>query len=868
MKSFTRFLPHLLFSSAIISAIIIPAFLNSSTYANQSNRTETKIPETVKNVAVRVEIHGVINGQEQIENGSGVIISRNGNYYTVLTAEHLLYSTPMPAKYAGYHPYFFEQNYRETYQGKLVIVVNNRSYEVTPENIYRLRNDRVVGLDLALIRFESNENYPVAKLALTAGIFDPVNVYGWPDPKKLSPQPKKYEDRYLTSTIYNLSTDYSGRSIARGYTMSYGSDLNVGGLSGGPVFDENGEFVIGIHGKGGDVRSEIPSIMNIFEEDKSLINRAAATPIDNFLDQLLPNYPQYNRDSLIAKINPQWLTGINNSKTSAQANSSINKNTEARQNYRDAVRSMRGKNFSDAINFLQKAVTPKPDDAIAYLAYLALGDAYYQNAENGNIDQKKKAKKKAFAQYQEAEKILNKNKEDKTDIILRKLAILYRMKKDENDDENDRDMKIELNKLKASSDERGSLPLSITYYINQALIDKNKSDAKTSLSKALEMVQKKVIKNKKLLEKLLENKEGSENLKQFAYIERSMNAFYLVAIGKEYYKAHFLETGKEEALKIFDEAIDINPNEESTYLAIITFLIEQNQETALGYLQRLQKQNFNNPEILRTIAGIYENNFQLPEQAIIIAEKLASEYPENPEVHFEAGLLLEKNNKKEKAVEYFKKALVLFINIKDPYGISYANRKLCFLSPKDNRESCSTTSLAPKKPPTVNPLPTKKMIPTTPESTFSCDPKTSNLTLRTTNGKQRILINWQSTAFTPSGYNPQIRCKHISARLEKFQKENRLNPENITSSVRTYKIKTDRGSIPYTLNILCLAKSSSDAAAKKCAEDGLIITLERSEKPEQILKQFREALSQEFAGEPLTKDIDKQKNKPTSENQK
>ncbi|MEH2246751.1 COP23 domain-containing protein [Nostoc sp.] len=159
---------------------------------------------------------------------------------------------------------------------------------------------------------------------------------------------------------------------------------------------------------------------------------------------------------------------------------------------------------------------------------------------------------------------------------------------------------------------------------------------------------------------------------------------------------------------------------------------------------------------------------------------------------------------------------------------------LCKISPED----CLSRTVSPKKPPATNPTPQKKssIDPVTPDSTFSCDPKTSNLTLRTTNGKQHILINWQSIAFTPSGYNPQIRCQQVSARLQKFQKEGRLNPKNITSSVRTYKIQKDGGSIPYSLNILCLAKSSSDAAAKICAEDGLIITLERGEKPEQILK--------------------------------
>ncbi|MHC5832279.1 MAG: hypothetical protein ACYT04_93950, partial [Nostoc sp.] len=69
--------------------------------------------------------------------------------------------------------------------------------------------------------------------------------------------------------------------------MSYDSNAVEDGVSGGPVFDENGEFVIGIHGKGSDTASIIPTIDRIFKQNQSLTYQAAATPINTFLDQLL-----------------------------------------------------------------------------------------------------------------------------------------------------------------------------------------------------------------------------------------------------------------------------------------------------------------------------------------------------------------------------------------------------------------------------------------------------------------------------------------------------------------------------------------------------------------------------------------------------
>ncbi|MFM6861701.1 MAG: GUN4 domain-containing protein, partial [Dolichospermum sp.] len=148
--------------------------------------------------------------------GSGVIIAKNGNTYTVLTANHVV-------KKVGYGLYD-------------IITHDGQKYEM--EN-----KAQIVGkLDLALVKFTSSKNYPVAKIADSRTVEEGATVYnsGFPIPSNTNSQQRKYF--FLTSQI-----------TARGTGENLGYDLFLSasprpGMSGSPILNDQGE-VIGIYGK-------------------------------------------------------------------------------------------------------------------------------------------------------------------------------------------------------------------------------------------------------------------------------------------------------------------------------------------------------------------------------------------------------------------------------------------------------------------------------------------------------------------------------------------------------------------------------------------------------------------------------------------
>jgi tetratricopeptide (TPR) repeat protein len=151
------------------------------------------------------------------DGGSGVIINRQGNIYTVLTCNHVV---NMPGPLTIRTP--DGNSYAATIQERL---------KKSPDNI-----------DLALITFSSEKDYPVATLAnsdpvIGANIF----VFGFPaqDKKFGANRDFEFSPGYVTSRPSNAPY---------GYTLRYNA-VSKGGMSGGPVFDVDGR-VVGIHGNG------------------------------------------------------------------------------------------------------------------------------------------------------------------------------------------------------------------------------------------------------------------------------------------------------------------------------------------------------------------------------------------------------------------------------------------------------------------------------------------------------------------------------------------------------------------------------------------------------------------------------------------
>jgi lipoprotein NlpI len=165
----------------------------------------------VGNIARQVTV--LINGQNP---GSGVIIRRSGNTYTVLTARHVV-ATP------------------DEYD---IITPDGQKFRLNYATVKPLP-----GVDLATLEFTSSANYQVAKLGNSRSAPSGTTVYvaGFPVPTAA-----------INQSIFNFTegkiTANADRPLADGYALVY-SNNTLPGMSGGPVLNDAGE-VIGVHGKG------------------------------------------------------------------------------------------------------------------------------------------------------------------------------------------------------------------------------------------------------------------------------------------------------------------------------------------------------------------------------------------------------------------------------------------------------------------------------------------------------------------------------------------------------------------------------------------------------------------------------------------
>lgn len=211
--------------------------------------------------------------------GSGVIIAKQGNKYYVLTVAHNFLQRHLDSKHywqqLGGVPYYGIR----TWDGKVHIVkdVNDgrgcplkgnpklavlvrfgcRDRFILDTDIVdrSIGTDQIRGIDLAVVTFESTENYTVAPLgdASQVNVNDRVYISGWPDPEReLDPQTGRCGDK-VARRQRRLAWGPVREKINpdpqnQGYSIFY-TDETAAGMSGGPVFDSNGR-VVGSHGLG------------------------------------------------------------------------------------------------------------------------------------------------------------------------------------------------------------------------------------------------------------------------------------------------------------------------------------------------------------------------------------------------------------------------------------------------------------------------------------------------------------------------------------------------------------------------------------------------------------------------------------------
>ena len=206
--------------SPILIAASIAFILPQSTTAQSS----PQVAQVAKQITVS------INGNNS--NGSGVIIDKSGNNYTVLTAAHVV-------------------GRQDKYE---IITADNQRHGVS-------RVKKLADVDLAVVNFTNNQtknkinNYTAAKIGNSDNSTEGTTVYvaGFPKPTAA-----------ISESIYTfldgrISANAS-KPLREGYALVYTIDT-LPGMSGGPVLNQQGEL-IGIHGRGDTTQNYQISEMN------------------------------------------------------------------------------------------------------------------------------------------------------------------------------------------------------------------------------------------------------------------------------------------------------------------------------------------------------------------------------------------------------------------------------------------------------------------------------------------------------------------------------------------------------------------------------------------------------------------------------
>ncbi len=230
----------------------LPAGLTLDIIPENSLENSLVYPGVIsQEVAAKVkQIAGQITGQIKAQNqhkGSGVIVAKSGNEYYVLTAKHVV-------------------NKIDTYA---VVMPDGKSYVVEKERVRKF-----AGLDLAILQFTSEENYPVATLANAPLKYDEIRfvfLFGWPIVPENNSSHYEFNIGQLFSQEIALLNITDARSLNQGYELLY-SNFSKAGVSGGPVLDTQGRL-IGIHGA-----ARVDRVNNV------QLGHSLGVPIQRFLD--------------------------------------------------------------------------------------------------------------------------------------------------------------------------------------------------------------------------------------------------------------------------------------------------------------------------------------------------------------------------------------------------------------------------------------------------------------------------------------------------------------------------------------------------------------------------------------------------------
>jgi tetratricopeptide (TPR) repeat protein len=208
------------------SSLFLSAALIGTTITLVQPVAVAKSASEIKSLAKAVTVE--INLKQADRVGSGVIIDKKGDLYTLVTNRHVVCG---------------KSNCQNISEGEVYSLglFDGQKYQVKKSAIKLLGDD----LDLAIIQFRSSRNYSVAKVAAPGSLKVENEVYtaGFP----LEQPGFTFGKGRALAVVNKRLTGDSG-----GYTIAYDA-FTLPGMSGSGVFNSSGQLVA-IHGQGDRVR--------------------------------------------------------------------------------------------------------------------------------------------------------------------------------------------------------------------------------------------------------------------------------------------------------------------------------------------------------------------------------------------------------------------------------------------------------------------------------------------------------------------------------------------------------------------------------------------------------------------------------------
>lgn len=203
---------QLLIGGTIGSAV---AFSLLSIDLNHNTEAAVILAQTLSPEEINLRAKQTIVRIDGAGTGTGTLIDYSNNIYTVLTNWHVV----------------------ENSGDYIVQTIDGRTHQIDPATIKQLP-----GLDLAILKFNSNLGYQTVEFGDSNNLSEGQNIYFAGYPGELRQEDNRYY-RFFPANLVGILP----KTTEKGYSLIYNGEA-FPGMSGGPVFNKNG-LMIGIHGE-------------------------------------------------------------------------------------------------------------------------------------------------------------------------------------------------------------------------------------------------------------------------------------------------------------------------------------------------------------------------------------------------------------------------------------------------------------------------------------------------------------------------------------------------------------------------------------------------------------------------------------------